>query len=397
MGTSITFSGLFSGLPTDDLVDALVSLRRLPITQLEGQAELRVFEKDAYTLVNTKILNLKSSLLNLRLQSSFLTKNAESSRPGLLGVSAGFNAQTASHSVLIDSIARGSRAISGLNDKSLERASVKMANGNTAGIATIAMTANDLGGTRALAGTLLADTLQAGVGDDSITPGDKIKVDVTLKDSSSNTVYFEFAGDASDTMDSLRQSIEQAFQGEAQVSIDSNGAFVITETDPSGAGTISLDGLTFQDADYSGSTFDIALGNTTAGNTATYRTIVGTRTFTTGNSANIATGTELLINLDQWSGGALSGDETIEIGGTQYDGDAVSDSFSINATTTLNDLITQLNSLYNDTPNPPWETVVALENGKITFRDQSSGSSDTTVSMYSVSYTHLTLPTIYSV
>ncbi len=382
MGTSITFSGLFSGIPTDDLVDALVDLRRLPITQLENQAEFRVFEKDAYSLVNTKILNLKSSLLNLRLESTFLSKLAESSLPGLLGVTAGFNAQPASHSVTINSIARGSRAISGLGDKSLERAAVKMAFGNTAGIATIAMTANTLGGTRALSGTVLTDTLQAGVGAASVTAGDKIKIDVTLKDTTSNTVYFEFEGGAIDTMEGLREAIQQAFQGEAQVAIDSNGAFVITETDPSGVPAISLDALTFQDADFSGSTFDISLGNTTAGNTATYRTIIGTRTFTTGNSAVIANGTELLINLDQYSGGALSGDETFEINGLQYDGDAVTDSFAINATTTLNDLITQLNTLYNDAPNPPWETVVALENGKITFRDQSTGSSETTVSMY---------------
>jgi len=382
MSGNISFSGIFSGLPTDDLVEALVGLRRTPITQLETLAELKVFEKSAYQLVNSSILNLKSSLLTLRLESTFRTKIAESSQPGLIGVTAGFGAQAGSYLMEVQSVARSARALSGLGDRSLERASAKLANGNTAGIGNIAMTANNLGSTRARSSTLLTETQQAGVGAAEITAGDKIQIDVTLKDTSTSTQYFEFAGGASDTMERLRQTIQAAFQGEAQVTLDSNGAFLITETDPSGVNTISLDSLTFLDTDYSGSTFELSTGNTTAGNTATYRTIVGTRTFTTGSSANIANGTELLINLDQFSGGVLSGDETIEINGTQYDGDDISDSLAIDGTTTLNDLVSQLESLFNDAPNPPYETTVTLENGKIVLRDQLSGSSETEIQMY---------------
>jgi len=378
----ITFTGLFSGISTDEIIEALVGLRRTPITQLESLAERQDFEKTAYQAVNTKILSLKTTLLNLRLESTFLTKLAESSKSGLLGAQAGFNAQPASHSVTIQSIARGARAVTGLDDRALERAAAKMAFGNTAGIATIAMTENNLGETRALEDTVLHDTTQAGVGSARITEGDRIKIDVTLKDSSTNTEYFTFSGGATDTVEALRQAIHQAFQGEAQVAVDSNGAFLITETSPSGVNTITLDGLTFIDEDFSGSTFDLSTGNTTAGNIATSRLIVGTRTFTTGNSANIATGTETLISLDQFSGGALSGDETIEINGMQYDGDDIEDSFAIDASTTLNDLIAHLETLYNDAPNPPYETTVTLENGKIMFRDQATGSSETAITLY---------------
>jgi len=382
MTSNISFTGIFSGLSTDDVVEALVGLRRTPITQLEDLAEQRSFERTAYQLVNSKILGLKSALLDLRLQSTFLTKLAESSVPGLLRVRAGINAQPGTHSVTIQSIARGARAVSGLDDRSLERAAVKMAYGNTAGIATIAMTANSVGGTRALAQTRLQDTLQAGTGEAEITAGDRIKIDVTLKDGSTNTAYFTFNGDATDTMDRLRLAIRAAVKGEAQVAIDSNGAFVTTETDPSGVSTISLDGLTFLDEDYSGSSFSISVGNTTAGNVATSRLIVGTRTFTTGSSANIATGAEKLVDLDQYSGGSMTGDETIEISGTQYDGDTVTDSYAIDSNTTLNDLIAHLETLFNDAPNPPYETTVTLENGKIVLRDQSTGPSETAIQAY---------------
>lgn len=381
MGTNISFTGIFSGLQTDTLIEALVGLRRTPIRQLELLAEGRDFEKEAYRLTSTRILSLKTSLLNLRLESTFRTKIASSSNSSILGVTAGFNAQPATHSVTIQSVAMGAKAISGLNDRSLERASVKMAYGNTAGITTIAMTSNNLGGTRALSGTLIHDTQQAGVGSTRITSGDRIKIDVTLKDTSTNTAYFTFGDDATDTVERLRQTIQAAFQGEAQVTIDRNGAFLITETDTSGVDTISLDTLTFEDTDYSGSTLTFTTGNTTAGNTATYRTIIGTRTFTKASSATIAVGTDLLVDLDQFSG-SLSGDETIEISGTQYDGDSYSSSFAITGATTLNDLITELTSLVNDAPNPPWETVVTLEQGKLVFRDQSSGTSQTLTSMY---------------
>ena len=381
MGNSISFTGIFSGLDTSALIDALVASQRTPITQLETLAEQRGFERTAYQLAGTKILSLKTSLLNLRLESTFRTKIATSSNSSLLGVTAGFGATRGSHLVTVQSVARGAKAISGLSNRALERASVKMANGNTAGITTLAMTANDLGGTRALEDALIRETQQAGVGSAEITEGDRIKIDVTLKDTSTNTAYFAFEGDASDTIERLRQTIQAAFQGEAQVTIDENGAFLITETDSSGANTISLNSLTFQDTDYSGSTLTFTTGNTTAGNTATYRTIIGTRTFTTASSATIALGTDLLVDLDQFSG-SLSGDETIEISGTQYDGDDVTSSFAITGATTLDDLLTELNTLFNDGANPPWETIVTLEQGKIVFRDQTSGSSETSISLY---------------
>jgi len=378
----ITFTGLFSGLSTSDIVDALVGLRRTSIDQLETLAERKSFEKIAFQQVNTSILGIKRALLNLRLEATFLSKSAQSSSPSLVGVQAGFNARPATYSMTVQSIARGAKAVSGLDTRLLERAAARMAVGNTAGITGVEMTANQLGGTRALANTLLTDTLQAGTGAAAITAGDKIKIDVTLKDGSSNTHYFEFAGNATDTIDRLRQAVGVAFQGQAQVVIDRNGAFQITETNPASAGTISLDNLTFIDSDYSGSTFSISTGNTMAGNFATARTIIGSRTFTTGSSANIADGSEYLINLDQYNGGSLGGDETIEISGTKYNGDSVSSSFAVTSTTTLNDLIAELQTLFNDDPNPPWETNISLENGKIVFRDESTGTSQTSISMY---------------
>jgi flagellar capping protein FliD len=381
MTGNISFSGLFSGLSTNDIISSLVNLRRAPITQLEGLAEQDGFEKTAYQTVNTQILALRKALLSTRLQSTFLTKKVTSSAENVLGVKAGFNAQNGSHNLTIQSIAQGARAISGLNDRALERAAAKLAGGNTLGVTGIAMTSNTLGSTRVTLQTLLQNTQQAGSGTASVTAGDKIKIDVTLKSGGTNSAYFTFAGDATDTVERLRQTMVSAFQGEAQVALDSNGAFVISETNPSGAPVIALNNISFVDSDFSGSTFSVATGPNLAGNTATSRTIVGTRTFTTSASATIANGTETLVSLDQWGGGIPSGDETIQITGTKFDGTAVSSSFAITATTTLNDLITELQTQFNNAPNPPWETVVALENGKLTFRDTATGTSQTSVSL----------------
>lgn len=371
---NITFTGLFSGLSTDEIVSALVGLKRTPITQLNNLTEQRGFEKKALQSVNTQILALKRTLLTLRLESTFLTKTATSSSPNVLDVKAGFNSQPGSHTVTIQSIARGARAVSGLNDRNLERAAAKLVGANTAGITGLTMTANSLGGTRAVASSLLTETLQSGKGSAAVTAGDKIKIDVTLKDGSTNTVYFTFAGNASDTLERLRQAINTAFRGEAQVSIDSNGAFLITETDTSAPGSLILNNLTFIDADYSGSTFSISTGSATPGGTSTYRTITGTRTFTTGSSANIASGTETLVSLDQWSGGSLDGDEVIRISGTLSDGTSVTSSLAVNASTTLNDLIAQLQSDFTGIN-------VSIQNGKIFLRDSAPGNSQTSIGL----------------
>jgi hypothetical protein len=59
----------------------------------------------------------------------------------------------------------------------------------------------------------------------------------------------------------------------------------------------------------------------------------------------------------------------------------VSTSFSVTAATTLNDLITELQNDFNTAPNPPWETTITLENGKLVLRDQATGTSQTSISL----------------
>lgn len=375
MSGNITFGGIISGLDTNAIIDAMLSVRRLPIGRLERRAELIYFEKQAYQRINSHILTLQNATLNLRYESTFRRKSVISSSEALLNATAGYGALNRSYSVEIDQVAKGARAVSGLNDRSLNRSAALLVNGNTAGISGLAATSTGLGATRATLTTLITDTQQAGEGSAAITAGDTIAVAGTLKDGVTDVNgTFTFAGDGTDTLQRLAQMIESTFQGEVDVSLGRNGELILVESDPTVAGNITLSSITFNDADYSGSTLSIGIGNSYAGGSAVANIITGTKTFTTGSSATIATSATLIQDLDQVDGVLDSGLDEIEITGTDYDGTDISGTYTFTAADTLNALLTVISGLYSG-------ATASIQNGKIVLTDTATGSSQTSLDL----------------
>ncbi len=375
----ISFPGIGSGLDVQSIVDRLVEVESGTLRNLEDQRSELEFQRSVLQLVNQRLLDFDRRLGTLRLESTFLSKNVASSNPGLVDATATVDASPGTHLVTVQQIAKPSRAESGL-DGSLE-ANRALLLGNTAGIDTLSV-GTDFGSVPvASLDTLLTDTRQAGQGSQAVTAGDTITISGRTKDGTLRTGTFTFNGDGTDTIRRFAEKVREVLQGEVQFRLGPNGELVFYETDPSVAGDVVLDpsidpatGFTFNDTDFSGSTFSIGVSSTIAGTTNRRQKLVENQVLTV--SGAIAAATEQLNNLDQTSS-ALDDGDIIRITGTDKNGNPVSVDFvygAANDGTTIQDLVNKISGAY------PTSTA-SFENGKIVLTDDTGGDSQTSMSL----------------
>jgi len=122
MSGPVTFTGLFSGLDTASIVEALMNIERRPLTvlqdrQSETQEKLSVFQD-----LESRLASLDSAVQTLNLAGTVNAKTATSSNTNALGVSASASAATGNFTV--DSITQLARAASeasiGVTDKTAD-------------------------------------------------------------------------------------------------------------------------------------------------------------------------------------------------------------------------------------------------------------------------------------
>ena len=372
----VSFGGLISGIDTESIISAIVDARRFQVTSIENRIAEIFTLKDSLQVANSQFLSLQRASLNLRLESTFLARSVTVSNPTILSARATTNAVPGNNTVTVSQLARGAQAISGLNSRALDRGVASLTQGNTAGISGVSLTSTTLAGTRALASDNLRTTLQAGRGDARVTEGDTIRIQGTRKDTTAVDETFTFTGDDSDSLQRLANAIEVAFGGDVDVTVGSSGQLKLTEADLSVGGDFTLTALTFNDADLSGSTFDIGLGPAQASGGAVANELTGTVTFTTGNSATIATAATLLDDLDQLSGGTLDdGLDTININLVQPDGTVSSSTYTYTAGDTLQDLLDDIDAGYGG------DATASIVNGRIVITDAVTGESETALGL----------------
>lgn len=86
MVTSIRLSGLVSGLDTDTIIKDLMKAERAPLDKLIQKKQTEEWRRDKYREMNSLMLDLRNSTLNMRLQRTFLAKTATSDNEGIVSV-----------------------------------------------------------------------------------------------------------------------------------------------------------------------------------------------------------------------------------------------------------------------------------------------------------------------
>ncbi len=109
---AIRISGLASGMDTDTMVKELMTAHRKPLDKIYKQKELANWKIDAYREVNTKLLEYRKSMEDLRLQRPFNSKIATSSNPNAINATATGTPTQSSYEIKNISLAKPESAAS---------------------------------------------------------------------------------------------------------------------------------------------------------------------------------------------------------------------------------------------------------------------------------------------
>lgn len=102
-----------SGLDIDQMVSDLMKAQRTKQDKIKQNKILAEWQREQYREINNSLRSLRDSASNMRLQGTYLTKEATSSNEGIVKASAGNNAVTGSYSIKVTALASSARLNSG--------------------------------------------------------------------------------------------------------------------------------------------------------------------------------------------------------------------------------------------------------------------------------------------
>ncbi|MEK4968379.1 flagellar filament capping protein FliD [Cytobacillus sp. FSL R7-0696] len=91
--------GLASGLDTESLINDLMRVQRVPIDKLSQKKQTLEWQRDSYRDINLKLASFRDMTLNMRLQSSFLSKITSSSNSNKVTATADSTAGNGSYTL----------------------------------------------------------------------------------------------------------------------------------------------------------------------------------------------------------------------------------------------------------------------------------------------------------
>jgi len=110
--SSITFSGLASGLDTAAIVEQLIGIKRRPILRLQAERSLFEKQKTALDVLKSKLLDLQKAAQKLDTANEFASLTATSSDEDLLTVAAGSGAAPGSYEIVVQTLAKAQKELS---------------------------------------------------------------------------------------------------------------------------------------------------------------------------------------------------------------------------------------------------------------------------------------------
>jgi len=105
-------SGLSSGIDTEGLIKDLMNAERIPMDRVFRQKVKAEWKRDAYRDINTKLLQLRNKVWDLRLQGSFSTRTVTSSNSALVSATATGAAIDGTYDITVKSLATSGSLVS---------------------------------------------------------------------------------------------------------------------------------------------------------------------------------------------------------------------------------------------------------------------------------------------
>lgn len=106
---AIQFSGLASGLDTDNIIKELMKAERMKVEKIQKQKTKLEWKKDIWKDMNAKLFSFYSKHVNeLKSSGTYMKKNAYSSNEDAISAKATVNASQGSHTITVNQLAKGS-------------------------------------------------------------------------------------------------------------------------------------------------------------------------------------------------------------------------------------------------------------------------------------------------
>ncbi|MET1248337.1 flagellar hook-associated protein 2 [Sporolactobacillus sp. STCC-11] len=106
-------SGLASGIDVDSIVAKLMTAESQPLVQMQQNLQLTEWQRDDYRSMNTLLSNLQSVTQNMKLQGTYMKKNATSSNSSIVTATAGATAGNASNMISVTQLATSAYNVGG--------------------------------------------------------------------------------------------------------------------------------------------------------------------------------------------------------------------------------------------------------------------------------------------
>ncbi|MGQ9519147.1 MAG: flagellar filament capping protein FliD [Candidatus Fervidibacter sp.] len=116
---AIHFTGLVSGIDFNQVIEAILEIRRQPITQLQQQRERLRLQSELWSEIKRKLSDLQSAIKPFLSKGQALPFTATSSSPELLLATASSKSVAGSYQVTVKQLATATRVISSFNDYAL--------------------------------------------------------------------------------------------------------------------------------------------------------------------------------------------------------------------------------------------------------------------------------------
>ncbi|GMQ58047.1 flagellar hook-associated protein 2 [Vallitalea sediminicola] len=105
----IQFSGLASGLDTDNIIKELMKAERIKVDRVKKDRTKLEWKKDIWKDMNSKMYSFYTkNIYDLKSRGTFTKKNALSSNEALISAKAGISAVEGTHTVTVNHLAKGS-------------------------------------------------------------------------------------------------------------------------------------------------------------------------------------------------------------------------------------------------------------------------------------------------
>lgn len=105
---ALRIGGIISGLDTNGIVETLTKQAKQTYYSLERKQINKSLEKSIFQSISTDLISLKTDLLNLKLESTYKSKNVSVSNSSILSATASVSAKNGSHTIKVSQTARSS-------------------------------------------------------------------------------------------------------------------------------------------------------------------------------------------------------------------------------------------------------------------------------------------------